>query len=421
MDLQLIKACLTRSSYDKLHHRIKPELVSSSTYTMLAWVRSAYKSNPELQALTPDDLIAYVTLRCENRLEDAGVRLVLKQCEKLKQVEDVPTSILLDTLVQEELVGKVGAVVQKWNAGKEVEPHKEISHLLKEYDIKPREEIKEYDINDLLNSIDNHEGVTFNRLKYDLTEVPLLEKYVQPLIEGSTIALGSRTGKGKSTQVAYLATRCAKSCYEYFGEDRPIIIGVNEGNFKRAVPRMYQSALAMTPSEIIELSNQGRLNKMFEEVVGVPHNYIRYVPMYGWDVTKFEEFIDTTKPSMLWLDMLEHLQPPTHMEENAKLKYLAEFMRYINLSYEMIGAFTIQLGAEAENDLYPKESTISYSKTAVQAVSELTLMMGALDSPDQVDTRGWSIAKSKFGVEGKPSLVHDVLRFDSERGLFSLM
>jgi len=421
MDLQLVKACLVRSAYDKLYHRITPEMVGSVTFSMLQWISSAFKANPSLEEMQPKDLEAYVRLRCAAKLEDAGVKLVLQQCNKLGDTSTQATSVLLDTLIETELVGKVGAVVAKWNAGQEVEPHKEIGELLRAYDLKPREEVGDYSIDDILASIEQLNGVTWNKLSSDFTDVPLLEQYVQPLIGGATVLLGSRTGKGKSTQVAYLVSRCAKSAYEYFGEDRPIIVGVNEGNFKRAVPRLYQSALGMTSSEIIDLSRQGVLNRRFEEVVGVPHTYIKYVPMYGWDVSKYEEFVAEVNPSMVWLDMVEHLQPPKPMEENAKLKYLWEFMRYINLRYDLIGVGTAQLSAEAEDNLYPRESTISYSKTAVQAVSELTLLMGSLEGEENADVRGWGIVKSKFGVEGLPDLVHDVVKFDRERGLFQLM
>jgi len=57
----------------------------------------------------------------------------------------------------------------------------------------------------------------------------------------------------------------------------------------------------------------------------------------------------------------------------------------------------------------------------VQAVSELTLLMGSLEGEENADVRGWGIVKSKFGVEGLPDLVHDVVKFDRERGLFQLM
>lgn len=423
MDLQLVKACLVRNAFDKLYHRITPEMVGSVTFSMLQWVSSAFKANPSVLELTPKDLSEYVKLRCAARLEDAGVKLVLQQCDKLEQVEDIPPSVLLDTLIETELVGRVGALVSKWNAGQEVEPVKELKSLIKEYDIKPKEETTAYTIEDLLDSLEREDGVVWRKLAHDTAEVPLLERYVSPLIGGFTMLLGSRTGKGKTSQVAYLATRAAKSCYEYFGADRPIIIGVNEGNFKRAVPRLYQSALGMTASEIREIRRRGdgELGRLFYEAVGVPEDYIRYVPMYGWDIYKYEEFVEETRPSMLWLDMVEHLQTPKPMEENAKLKYLWEFMRYINLQYDMIGIGTAQLSADAEDTLYPKESTISYSKTAVQAVSELTLLMGALEGEDYINHRGWGIVKSKAGVEGLPDLVHDVVHFDNERCLFQLM
>lgn len=416
-----MKAVLNKRAYDTLIPKVTREQLNSTHYSLISWIGSAFKANPHLLDLTVKQLRTYIEVRNKNKLEDAGVKLLLKECDRLEDTTQVKPSLLLDTLIQDGFVGGLGKVVNLWNSGQEVLPLVEVKELISKYDLKPVVEEKLYDINEILADVHDGKGVVFESLEGDLTEVPLLERYVQPLIEGATILLGSRTGQGKSTQVAYLVARSARSAYNYFGEDRPIIVGVNEGNFKRAVPRIYQSALNMTASEIGELSRKGLLNKRFEEVVGVPHDYIRYVPMYGWDTNKLEEFIDKTQPSMLWLDMVEHLGTPRPMEEALKLKFQWEFMRRVNLQYEMIGTGTAQLSDNAVNNFYPPENTVAYSRTAVQAVSELTLMMGAMDGEDYMNTRGWNLVKSKFGVEGLPSLVRTMVHFDSERGVFQVM
>lgn len=421
MELELVKAVLKRRAYDLLVPKVSREQLSNLHYGMITWIGSALKANPDREEITPEELKMYIEIRNKTKLDEAGVKLLLQECDRLASTKELPSSLLLDTLIQSELVGKMGRVVNLWNSGQEVEPLKEIKELIVDYDIKPQEESELYDINEILADVHDGKGVVFNSLKNDQTEVPILQEYVQPLIEGSTILLGSRTGQGKSTQVAYLVARSARSAYEYFGKDRPVIVGVNEGNFRRAVPRLYQSALNMTASEIGELSRQGKLIQAFEDVVGVPHDYIRYVPMYGWDTNKLEEFIDKNEPSMLWLDMVEHLGTPRPMEETLKLKYQWEFMRRVDLQYNMIGIGTAQLSDNAVNNFFPPENTVAYSRTAVQAVSELTLMMGAMEGEDYYNTRGWNLVKSKFGIEGLPSLKQQMVYFDHERGVFSIM
>lgn len=421
MEIELVKAMLNRQTYNTLISSVRPELVSGNTYVLIHWIGLALKANPDLDSITEDDVINYISIREAKRLDSADVQLLIKTVEKVRDSEDIKPSLLLDTLIKSRLVGELGSLVTKWGAGQEVDPVIEVKELLRKYDLKPKEEASLYDIDELLQQVDNLVGVKFEALEGDLTEVPLLEKYIQPLVGGSIILLGSRTGKGKSTQVAYLAARSARSAYKYFGADRPVIIGVNEGNFRRAAPRIYQSALGMTSSQIVELSQAGVLKSTFEDVVGVPNDYIRYIPIYGWSTSDLEEYVAEVRPSMLWLDMVEHINTPTPMEESAKLKYLWEFIRYLALEYDCIIAGTAQLSVDADDDWYPTEHMVAYSKTAVQAVSELTLMMGSREGEMNEGIRGWGIVKTKFGVEGRPTTPHTLVNFNHETGMFSLM
>src|SRR5699024_2103330 len=154
MDLQLVRACLRRKDYDVLIHKIPYDLVGQTTTALIRWIGAYYKSNPEAGGLTPEYLKAYIQVRLQHQLEDAGTEVLMKLCDKLQNEPDPELPTLFNMLMEQDFVGKVGSLYVRYEQGDEVDFYTEVEQLTKDYNsLRRLRDIPEYDITEVLDSI----------------------------------------------------------------------------------------------------------------------------------------------------------------------------------------------------------------------------------------------------------------------------
>lgn len=216
-----------------------------------------------------------------------------------------------------------------------------------------------------------------------------------------------------------LATNIAPQCVDYFGVDRPILYLVNEGNERTIYPRMYQAALRKTMTDIYAMNDSGILIPEYEKVLNAPANYIQILPIHGFTIGQYRELVERLNPSFVITDMVEHVAIPNITSKPERITALWEQLRDLAIINDYIHMGTVQLGVEGGNCLFPTYEHINYSKTGIQAATDLILIMGALDGVEHQDLRGLSTPKNKQKVEGKPAYVETQMIFDMDRCYFN--
>ena len=411
MDFQLVKSCLKRGNYNLLKPQIPYEVLGQGTVGMLRWIGAFYTSNPEAGSITTEQLKAYISMRMQKQLDTDGVKVLMKLCDQVAAAPEEYTPTLLNSLLELDFAGKVGALYTRYESGGEVAFLDEVTTLAKEYQmVRGVPEIPEHDILEILKEMENQEGVVLGRLA-------LLREYLTPIQGGASIALAARPDKGKSSLLCALLTGSAESAMGYYGASRPILHLVNEGNERRVIPRLYQAAMGITSEEMYAKAHAGTLVDDYANAIQAEPDYIKVIPIHGRDMAYIEQLVEEYNPSIVVTDMLEHVGYNA-ASKTEKITGLWEKIRDTAIIHDFISIATVQIGESGGNTLFPTYDTINYSKTGIQAATDIILMMGSLDSAEHQEIRGLSTPKNKFSVQGKPSYVETEVIFDKDRCIF---
>jgi len=413
MDLQLIRACLDRKTYENIRAKVPYEVVGKTTSTMLQWIGAYFTSNPDIPMVTPEHLKAYVSVRMQDSLEDPGVQVLLKLCDELKTVPDPDVPTVLNMLMEQDFAGRLGALYVRFEQGHEIDFFTEVEELTREYSVLRKiKDVPSFDIETALAELRDGRGVTFGGMQF-------FKEYISPVRGGASIAFAARPGQGKSSWLCYTLTRSAGSIREFFGEDRPVMFCVNEGEPGRVPPRLYQAAMGATLSELYDKLDAGTLIKDYEEAIQAPGDFIQTVPIAGWSFSDLERKIEETRPSVVVVDMLEHVGLHGNLSKAERTTEQWVKIRELALVYDFIAISTVQIGYEGANTLFPTYDHINYSKTGVQSATDIIIMMGSLGNPQMQHVRGFHVAKNKFTVQGKPEQVELEAVFDKDRSTFN--
>lgn len=414
MDFQLIKAMLdSRRNYTLFYERVPMDTIGTTTRALLGWIHAYYAANPTTQSLSIEQLKSYITIRLGDTVDTDGAKLLLSICDRVQHVQVEDTASIWNTLIEQDFAGRVGALYTRYDAGGEVALLDDVTELATEYrGLRIGNDTKPHDISEILQEIKDERGIKFD-------SIGILRDNVAALRGGKSIALAARPDKGKTSLLCQLATNIAPQCVDYFGVDRPILYLVNEGNERTIYPRMYQAALRKTMNDIYAMNDSGILIPEYEKVLNAPANYIQILPIHGFTIGQYRELVERLNPSFVITDMVEHVAIPNITSKPERITALWEQLRDLAIINDYIHMGTVQLGVEGGNCLFPTYEHINYSKTGIQAATDLILIMGALDGVEHQDLRGLSTPKNKQKVEGKPAYVETQMIFDMDRCYFN--
>lgn len=410
MDIQLLSSMLNRRAYELLEPSVPKDLVAAETANIMRWLGAYYKANPEVESLSLNDLKAYVRLR-STRSTPEQLDLTLTVIDKLRITEG-NTATLLGTLNELSLAGRVGAVLERYANGDEVDVIESVREYLYVADTVAGSlgmGVDETSIDDMLTSLEQGGGVK-------LLGMPRFEQQIDPLRPGDSIAFAGRPGIGKTSCIARIVNDSAKGMAEYFGYDRPILWLINEGDVANVRTRIIQAGPKLTLTELFKMNKDGELHEHYHATVGVPIDYIRVAPIYGWTTAQIERLIERENPSMVVTDMLEHVNISGVDSKTERINDLWVWTREAALRHGHISLATTQVGSDGANNLFPDISHLHYSRTGIQSSTDLVIMMGADEGRVGQETlRGISTPKNKRKVEGQNHVIRTEVEFNMDR------
>lgn len=262
------------------------------------------------------------------------------------------------------------------------------------------------DINDLLQEDLHNEGVQW-RLK-------CLNECMRPMRGGDFGIIAGRPDKGKTTflssEVTYMAGQLA--------DDRNIIWLNNEGMSGRIVKRLYQSALGVSITELVELNKSGKLRGMYAKAVG-RLDRIRVFDIHGMHVGQVEAIIEQSNPGVILYDMIDNIRGfGSEARTDLQLEEMYKWARERSVKYDCIGLATSQISADGDGLQFPTQTMLKDSKTGKQGANDFMLMIGASNDPNLEYSRYISLPKNKLRREGFPSDPRCEVRFQPNQARY---
>lgn len=244
------------------------------------------------------------------------------------------------------------------------------------------------DIGELLQEDSNNEGINW-RLK-------CLRESMRPLRGGDFGIIAGRPDKGKTTflasEVTYMASQLA--------DDRNILWLNNEGLSGRIVKRIYQAALGVTITELVELNEQAKLKRMYEEAVG-RLDRIRVFDIHGMHIGQVEAIIEQNDAGVILYDMIDNIKGfGSDARTDLMLEHMYQWARERSVKYDAVGLATSQISADGEGLQFPTLSMLKDSKTGKQGACDFQLMIGAVNDTNLQYSRYLSLPKNKLRRDG---------------------
>lgn len=414
IDRNVLIALKNKDRYNILRKFVPEGMMDDTTLSLLNWYDYYFKTYPEHHELSTDALMTLIKLR--SGLEADQLAVIATVVSRLD--DQIPQEIIKATANQlEELAfaGKAGALLSAYNNGDDIDITFELQNLSRTFrERMEKSEAKWCDEDPLTLLLEDEDD---SGLQW--TTFPQLAQNLKGLRSGHNVAIAAPTDQGKSSLLLRLAVDfAAQNVYK----DRPILYLVNEGLSRVLTPRLYQTALGVPRSSLIEKAQKGTL---LDEYANVVHrrDSIRLVDIHGLDTSKVAQIIEAHKPYLVITDMTGRIKAPTNkggMNDTAELESVWNTMRELAAIQDFAHMGTIQVSYEGMDMLFPPLTALQNSKVGVQTTLDLILVMGALTDPSMEHLRGISTPKNKLIRQGAKKNSQLECWFDAELNKWSV-
>lgn len=409
MDLNLLKALSTRDRYKTLNKIVPREMFDALTGQMLDWYGAYFNKYPEHEKVQWDALTTLMRLAGTETPE--SITIINRLIEQLRApADDVVVSNVLQQLEEQRFAGKVGALLQSYQNGDEIDLTFEVQELA----VKARSSIKAgassaWEARDILQCLEadaDDAGIKF-------TAIPALAEGLKSLRVGHNIALAAPTDAGKSSLLLRIAVESAKQAKVLY-PGQPLLYLINEGTAEILEPRLYQTALGLQRSEMLDQARAGTLVQNYIDVVG-SHSAIRLIDIHGQNTAQVARLIEAHNPYMVITDMTGRIATTRQASsEVIQVEQVWNTMREYAAMYKFIHLGTVQVSGEGFDNLHPPISALQMSKVGIQTTLDLLLIMGMLFDEKMENVRGFDTPKNKLRREGAPKRNKMTGIFDAE-------
>ena len=262
------------------------------------------------------------------------------------------------------------------------------------------------DIHDLLDADEANEGLKFR--------LSCLNTSMRPLRDGDFGIVAGRPDKGKTTFISSEITFFAPQ----LPPDRNVLWLNNEGMGKRIIPRVYQSALGLTRSQLLVLKQANKLKEAYVARMG-RLDRIRIVDIHGMDNFSVEQIIEANNAGVVIYDMIDNIRGfGGESRTDQRLEEMYKWGRDCAVNMSHVGIATSQISVEGDNMQFPAMSMLKDSKTGKQGACDFQIMLGSLHDPGYANVRWIGVPKNKLRLDNAPADPRAAVKFDGPRALF---
>jgi replicative DNA helicase len=418
LDVTTLQILRDRESYDKYHAIVPHGLLDGLTAAILKDYGRYFTEHKAHKTIDQEAFKSaffgsyHPKLTEEQKIQ---YRAVLANCLG-SAVDPVVRDNYICRVVEQDYTSRMVELLRIYNEGGDINILREITKLAEEaetdLDRKIEHKFIEDDIGELLKSDENHTGLSWR--------LSCLSEHMRPMIAGDFGIVAGRPDTGKTSFLASELTYLAPQIREAFKADRPAIWFNNEGPGKRIKPRLYQAALDISITQMIDLHKKGKLVQAYKEAIdGVDR--IKIMDIHDFWNYEVEEVIKKYNPALIVYDMIDNIKfagQNAGARTDQVLESMYGWARKACVKYDAIGICTSQISNEGDGLLFPTMGMLKDSKTGKQGACDFQIMIGRSNDFNSEHTRGIGIVKNKLRVDGKPGDPRAEVIFDGNRSRY---
>lgn len=242
-----------------------------------------------------------------------------------------------------------------------------------------------------------------------------LNDSMRKLRPGDFGIIAGRPDKGKTTFISSEITYMAPQ----LPEDKNILWLNNEGPGKRIIPRLYQSALGLTMTEMKAQSIAGTLEANFRRAIGGRKDKVRIFDVHGMTNGQIEMIIEDNNPGIIVYDMIDNIKGfGDAARTDLALEQMYQWARERSVKYDSIGLATSQISNDGDGLQFPTLGMLKDSKTGKQGACDFQLMIGASNDIQFTNSRFVGLPKNKLRKPDGPADPRTEVIFDAVRARY---
>lgn len=400
-DIAIVKAMELRQRWRSLASLVPTDMLVPDAKAILSWYGVYFKTYQDKDAIDHDLLLSLI--KTKTQLTQEQWVHIKQTVERLRKFDDTDAvEGIVDNLLERDLEGRAGALLEQFSNGVELDLGYELGQLVEATKrSKSNSAAGDYiqtPVSDILLAEGQDHGLKF--------PTQLLKDNIKGVLGGSLTLVAARPGAGKSSLLSAILAEFVPQLDKYFDSSRPMLWLNNEGSGERIVPRIYSAVLKKTSAELLASDRAGTLNAEYTKAAGRADR-IRIRDIHGATLAQIEQIIQAQNPCVVVFDMVANIRSGAiaggNKTDDIEAKWQA--IRELAVQYDFVAIGTIQVSTEGDNMLYPGYGALKDSKTSVQGAVDIMLMMGKLNDPSMAGLRGISTVKNKFNLPGKPETV----------------
>ncbi|WP_232456011.1 DnaB-like helicase C-terminal domain-containing protein [Burkholderia ubonensis] len=389
----------TREQYERLINFVPLDSLELATRTLLKDYGKFFKANPETQGIDPSAFLSYFAVSHPNLKPDAMAVFRAAILDTRNPPPPGTEDGIRDRLVSLATASKLQVLLEGYNDGEAdlTAGLRQLSEQHENWTLRKAKHPKVKDrIEDMLSMTENDTGFRFR--------LNVLNECMTPLWEGDFLIVAARVDSGKSTFFASELTYMAEQVPALYGDrDRPIIVFNNEGPGRKLRHRMFNAAIGVDNTALVEKSKAGTV---YSEYCAKTGDRILIFDVHDYTMGQLEDIVKELDPCIVVIDMLDNVQADVSVAANGGtrtdqlLEWLYQRARVWAVKYNCAVIATSQLSGDADGEIFPKLSMLANSKTGKAGAADAVIMLGRSNNVDLQNTRFISTPKNKKRRDG---------------------
>lgn len=414
LDITTLRLLKHRERYERLARSVPKQALNTTTAILLEDMGAFFREFPDTQVIEPGSFMLWFKGFRHPSLKAEAASVFDAMLQGL--TEDVDPSVeagLMERLVGASTAHDVVKLIERWNAGEEVDLYSSLRTSVETYEQQVVRKVRNPQvldpIEDLLAAEENDAGLHWR--------LPCLNRHIKPIVGGDFIVVAGRPDKGKTTFCADMLTHMAPQVDAlYPGEKRSILWFNNEGPGKRIVTRCFQAALGATVEELVKLSHEKAttaghrhlLSQRYAEALGGRPGVLRVFDIHGMWNHEVEDLMRRHRPALVLFDMVDNIHFGGEATNNGQrtdqlLEAMYQWARMMGVKHDCGVLATSQISADGDGVPYPTLPMLKDSKTGKQGAADVIITIGTVNDPVLENSRYMGTTKNKKVRTGIPA------------------
>ena len=393
IDLQLLRILKHRDDFYKVRGRVPDAALEEKTNVLLGDFDRYFKKFPDHKKV---DIPTFITLfrAWHSNLKKETLAIYDGLFARMAtDVEAGNKDVILENMMEIRLTADVAGLLARFDDGSVKDIYREMSELFDQHKTDAKITGIDFirtDIGELLKNDEDEDGLRWR--------MDCLNECMRPLRWGDFLIVAGRPDKGKTT---FLASEVSHFATQLLGGQTVVWLN-NEGPGQRVKQRLYQAAVGLTLSKMIEAHAAGDLVPMYDKLMGMKDR-MRVFDIHGMDTVSVERIIETNAAGVVVYDMIDKIRGfGDSARTDLGLEKMYDWARELCVKHQCVGIATSQISVEGDGLLFPTMPMLKDSKTGKQGACDVQIMIGASNEPGMQNIRGIGVVKNKLRREGKP-------------------